>query len=132
MLNLLKLKKMPNKKTVRDVAKLLQDKYFSYPDVFGVNVVNCNGCGGEYVEVYMNTHNRNLLSIIPSSMSGIRIEKVHQSKPVEQENLYVPYYTYPYLYTSVYGIPTYNISYPRHRAVFPRHGHRPHGGFRRR
>lgn len=123
---------------IREAAKILEDKYMTYPDVFGVNVVNCKGCGGEYIEVYINTHNRQLMSSIPSQFKGFRIEKIHKTVPrYDNEALIVPAYSYPYLYTSIYGIPSYNIGYPRvigggFRPPRPRHIGVGHRGGRRR
>lgn len=114
--------------TAKEVQKLLEDKLMTYPDVFGIGIMNCEGCGGKYIEVAMNTHNRKLMASIPSSLHGFRIEKVHQSKPTEPQNdldiANVPYFSYPpYVYGGIYGFPYWGTPY-----AYPRHLPRPHGG----
>lgn len=115
---------------IKEAAKLLEDKYMAMSGVYGVNIVDCTGCGGKFIEVYMNTRNRSLMSAIPSSFQGFRIEKVHQDAPVEaigDVDLYAyPYYGFPY---PAIGFTTYGGGYRR----FPHGGGgRPHGGGGRR
>lgn len=113
--------------TIKEAAKTLEDKYMTYPDVFGVNVVSCKNCKGDYIEVYVNTHNAKLMASIPSNFSGFRVEKVHQTKPVEalSEVQIVPpqYYGFPY---PAIGFPIYGGGFRRIGG-----GGRPHGGRRR-
>lgn len=116
---------------IKEAAKILEDKIMTYPDVFGIGIMSCEGCGGKYIEIAMNTHNRKLMASIPNNFNGFRIEKVHQSKPNEpQSDLdianvpYIPYYSYPpYVYGGIYGYPYWGTPY-----AYPRHLPRPHGG----
>lgn len=135
--------------TIKQAAKLLEDKYMSMSGVYGVNTNNCNGCGGNYIEVKMNTQNKSLLMSIPSTFQGFRVEKVHQDAPIESPNdtnIVPTYYEYDYPYG--YGFPAYGYPYYG-GGRFPRPIHRPRvvigggghhgggmprmgGGFRRR
>lgn len=44
--------------TIKEAAKVLEDKYMTMQGVYGVNIVPCKKCGGDYIEVMMDTHNR--------------------------------------------------------------------------
>lgn len=112
---------------IKEAAKVLEDKYLTYPDVYRVNIMDCKGCGGKYIAVFLNTHNAKLMAAIPSNVSGFRIEKIHQSAPRYSENeveIYAPqYYAYP-----VFGYP---YGFPYHNR-YPRPIHAPRLTFRRK
>lgn len=120
--------------TIKEAAKVLEDKYMTMQGVYGVNIVPCKKCGGDYIEVMMDTHNRSLMTSIPSSIYGFRVEKIHQDKPIETQyetQIFAPTYAYPYLYGGIYGMPYWG----RPRVIGGGHPRpRPHfgGGFRRR
>lgn len=117
---------------IKQSAKILEDKYMTMNGIYSVGIISCAKCGGDYIEILMDTQNRSLLTSIPQSFQGFRIEKVHRDKPVETQydtEIFAPVYPYPYMYGAVYGIPV-----PVGGRFRPRGGggHHHGGGGRRR
>jgi hypothetical protein len=111
---------------IETAKKELEAKYLPLKGVFGIAIVGCATCKGQYIEISMDTHNRELLSKIPSKFNGFRIEKVHQTTPIQAQNndqYYAPVYQYPYVYAGYYQYPYWGGG-----GWWRGGGGRPHGG----
>ena len=117
---------------IKQAAKILEDKYMTMNGVYGVNIESCKNCDGDFIVIKMNTQNRSLLTSIPSSFQGFRVEKVHQDAPIELQNDVAILPAAPYYYGyPAFGYTTYG---GWGRGGWGRGGHGGHrgGGGRRR
>jgi hypothetical protein len=80
---------MENNVDIRQVQDELSKHYLNESDVYGVGVMQCDCCGKDYLEVLMNTKNKDLVKKIPNKINGFKVEKkfsdpivLQKAKPV--------------------------------------------------
>ncbi len=108
--------------SIEQAEEILVKKYLfsgKYPDVFGMGIFGCENCGGKYIEISMNTHNKKLMAEIPNELYGFRISKVHQS---EENKAQFQGETETVINPPIYSYPALMYPYSRH---YPRPIHAP-------